>query len=164
MDGLPRTSIALEDCQRHLDAVKDVPGVDTAAIEAYLARHVVLVLCAEIEQSITDLVYERVDRGGCDQVVAALMKARKKGMVRSAHHSEIAGTLGQLGVSIQEAYEAAVEAAVGEAGINRLGNTVGARDAISHSSPPNITLGDLRDAYVVAQQIVAAARNALAAS
>ena len=138
--------------------------MDTAPIEAYLARHLVLVLCAEVEQSITDLVYQRVDRGGCDDVVASLMKARKKGMVRSAHHAEIASTLGQLSVEVQQKYEAAVELAIGEAGINRLGSAVGARDAVSHSSPPNITLGDVRQAYEAAREVVVAAQDALAAS
>lgn len=164
MEPLPRTAITLDDCRRHIEAVHNLEGIDTAAIEAYLARHVVLVLCAEIEQSITELVYERVDRGGCDEVVANLMRARKKGMVRSATHDEIGQTLGQLGVKIRDQYRAAVEASIGELGVSRLGNAVGARDAVSHSVPPSITLGDVRHAYEAALHVVVAARDALSTS
>ena len=164
MELLPRTAIALEDCKKHVAVVRGVEDVDSSAVEAYLARHIVLVLCAEIEQSITELVYERVDRGGCDEVVANLMRARKKGMVRSAKHEEISSTLGQLGVDIRDAYVNAVAAAVGDEGVVRLGNAVVARDAVSHASPPSITLNDVEAAYNVGLAVVDAAQQALAAS
>ena len=164
MDLLPRTAVTLEDCKAHIATIRSTGTIDTSAVEAYLARHVVLVLCAEIEQSITDLVYQRVDRGGCDPVVANLMRARKKGMVRSANHDEIASTLGQLDISIRDSYKSTVLDAVGEAGVVRLGNAVTARDSVSHASPPSITLNDVEAAYQVGLVVVDAATQALAAS
>lgn len=162
MENLPLTSLTLTDVESHLAAVKGVAEMDTAAIEAYLARHLVLILCAEVEQAVTALVYDRVDRGGCDSVVANLMSARKRGMVRSAKHEEIASTLAQLSDEIREKYEKAVMTTIGEAGVNRLGNTVGARDRLSHTSnPPDIGLGDVREALSAASSVVDAVRAAL---
>lgn len=162
MDSLPRTALVLEDCENHLTAIATTPNVDSSAVEAYLARHAILVLCAEVEQTITDIVYERVDRGGCDPEVANMLRARRKGMVRNAKHGEIADTLGQLSVDIQTKYTDGVAASIGEAGITRLGDTVAARDQLSHSAnPPNVTLRDVREAYVVAEAVVSAARAAV---
>ena len=51
---------------------------------------------------------------------------------------------------------------IGEAGVNRLGNTVGARDRLLHTSnPPDIGLGDVREALSAASSVVDAVRAAL---
>lgn len=157
---LPRTDIALEDCARHL-ATHAGAGGDTSAVEAYLAGHLVMVLCAEVEELVTRLIYQRIERGGCDEEVANMLRARRKGMVRNASSKEIADTLGQLSPRIRDTYLAAVSVAPGDEGLASLGNAVAARDLIAHSSAPAITLAEVRNAREAAIAVAQAVSDAL---
>lgn len=159
---LPRTDLALEECRKHLEAVTaSKSNLDTALIEAYLAQHLAVVLCAEVEEIVTGLVYDRIDRSGCDPEIISLLKARKRGVIRNASHKEIADTLGQLGVGVRDAYVNAIDNGIGERGIWHLGNAVAARDDVAHRAPPNVSLGDVRLAFEAATEVIAAVRLSL---
>jgi hypothetical protein len=162
MATLPRIDTALADCAALLAAVRECdPAIDTAAVEAYLARHLVVLLCAEVETAVNAALLERVDAAVTDVDVRNLIASVRRGVVRSAKHRDIGEALAKLSDEVKRTYDAAVVSAVGEAGIARLGNAVQARDNSAHSAPPNITIGDVAEAAKVAAEAVSCARTAM---
>ncbi|MDA1062580.1 MAG: hypothetical protein O2895_06710 [Chloroflexi bacterium] len=150
------TETALQECQTHLE---DTNSLGTA-IEAYLTRHVVVLLCAEIESSVRGLVHAKADRESSEPI-AALVRQIGRNIVRSAKHSEIKDILGYLGPQYATRYDELVRSSIGEAGIARLGNAVAIRDSVAHRSPPPVTFGELRTTHEAAEEVVAAVRTAL---
>jgi hypothetical protein len=154
--------VALGDCNAHLDAVRGVSGaIDTSAVEAYLARHVVVLLCAEVERALNEYFDERIDASGCDDVSKRLLKSIKRGVTRSAKHADISDTIARLGPEFREKYESLVRNAIGDEGIARIGNAVGHRDKASHSTPPAVTLSELELAAGAADALLRSVREAI---
>ena len=141
------------------------PDTDPAII-AYLTRYINILLCAETESTVTEMVRDRLDRGvGDDAPVANFLKSMRRSAIRSAKYSEIADTLGLFGTSYKNQFQSEVStnAKVGESGIQRLGISVGNRDKTAHDSQaqPDITFSELEDAYKVAEEIMQVVMNAL---
>jgi hypothetical protein len=160
---LLRTDTAIADCKEHFaqcDTHFAAPASMNPAIIAYLARHIAVLLCAEIEIVITKMVFARVDACG-DPAVAQFVKSVRGNIVRNAKHAEIGKKLLLLGDECGERYETEVNARIGPEGIAKLGMAVGTRDESAHSAPPNITFGELEEAYRVAEQIIESVRIAL---
>ena len=159
---LPRTELALGDCDDHLARVRTLDEAsDTSAVEAYLARHVVVLLCAEVESRLHEYFDERVDASECDDVSKRLLKSVKRGVSRSAKHSDISDTIARLGPEYRKKYDELVTNAIGDEGIARIGNAVGVRDQASHSSPPSVTLAELILAAEAADAMLASVRETI---
>jgi len=159
---LPRTDLALEICRSHIVVAGFAdPPLDTNVIEAYLARHLVIQLCAEVEETIGRLVDTRIAASGCDEEALRYIRSRGGSAVRNARSSEIADMLGQLSASLRKRYLDSVAASVGDAGAALLGNVVTARNSIAHGSPASMSLREVAEAVEVASAIVIAARDAL---
>lgn len=136
-------------------------GLDTSAVGAYLASHVAIVLCAEVEAQVTAFFDELIDAAECNPTVTRLAKLRK-GTTRSAKVKDIGDAIERLGSAARERYDAAINDTVGEAGIARIGTTVGARDSASHRTTAlAITFADLELAAQAAVNILQSVRTAL---
>ncbi len=163
---LPRIETALADCLEHLEAIRECdPVIDTAAVEAYLARHLVVLLCAEVEASINSAIIERVDGAVDDVEVANLVKSVRKGVVRSARHRDICEALEKFSGECKERYSAAVLEAVGEGGSQTHLRMLYKRG----TKPPTRRLrtsriSEVAEAASVASTAVLAARHAIGLS
>ena len=153
---LPRSDTALSDCREHLQAFPDTDP----AIAAYLARHVAVVLCAEIEQAVTSLIVERVNRG-CDQASRGFVRSVRKNLVRNARPGEVADTLKLFGEACHGTYESRINLDLGDEGRGRLGTIVTGRDSTAHAAPIDITFAELETAFSYAVKMVAAVEEAL---
>lgn len=161
MISLPRTETALAECRRHLAAVDAAATpIESSAVAAYLASHVAIVLCGEVEATVSAYFDELIDADGCGPVVTKLAKARK-GTTRSAKVGDIAVALDRIGHDVRLKFEAELDKSVGEAGVARLGNAVGIRDQTAHAAPPAITFGELELAAEVARKVLEAVRQAM---
>jgi hypothetical protein len=159
---LPRTETALADCRIHLAAVAAAdPALDTAAVGSYLAGHLAVLLCAEIESSMTAFFDEIIDASTCEPNVKALARTRKWTLY-SARYSDIVGAMSRFGDAIRDRFKEEVNATIGDAGTARLGTVVSLRNDAAHAAPPAITFRDIEDATAAAKEILQAARNALA--
>ena len=159
--SLPRTELALAECRGFLDAVAAaVPELDSSTVAAYLAWHISVVLCGEVEASITACFDEMIDRAKADPVVTKLAKTRK-GVTRSAKYGDIGAALDLVAHDARVRFESEVMATVGEPGVARLGNVVGVRDKTAHDVPPAITFHELEEATDIAKQVIAAVRVVL---
>jgi len=159
--SLPRTETAIAECRAHLAAVAAAdPRLDVAAVAAYLAGHLAVLLCGEVESTLTDYFNELIDSVACDETVKRLARSRK-GVAVSAKYSDLAGAIARLGDTAKDAFKAEVLAAVGDPGISRLGNVVTMRDETAHKVPPLITLAEVELAADVARKVLQAARVAM---
>ena len=118
-------------------------------------------MCAEIENVVTRLVRERVESGCSDQATLTFIKSMKRSAVRNARFGEIRRTLELLGSDYGNKFSDLVQCNVGEDGINKLGIAVRKRNTNAHENPPDITFGELEEAYGVATLVVDAVRLTL---
>ena len=157
-DLLRLTGAAIADYQNHLG---EFPNTDPV-IFAYLTRHINGLMCAEIEQVVTRLIRERLERGCRDEATANFLKSLRRSSIRNATVSEIRDAMKLFGDDHRTKFNDLLDqAAVNEESIGKLGMAVGNRDQDAHESPPNITFRELEEAYVVATAVMDAVRLTL---
>ena len=154
---LPLTDLAIQDCRRH---AMNYPETDPAIL-AYLTRHVNGLMCAEMEVVITQLIRDRVEAGCRDDATLSFVKSMKRSAVRNATYREIRRTVKLLGNRYENRFCELVGHSVGEEGIEKLGIAVDKRNEDAHKSPPDITFGELEEAFGVATLVVIAVSRAL---
>lgn len=154
---LPLTHTAIADCRDH---VNQFPGADPAIL-AYLTRHVNGLMCAEIERVVTRLIRERLGKGCSDTATSSFLQSLGRSSVRNATVSEIRNTIKLLGSQYQEKFNHLLEQTIGQEGIEKLGIAVGKRNENAHENPPDITFGELEDAFSTATKVVDAVRLTL---
>ena len=142
-------------------AVVNNPDTDPA-ISAYLTRYINVLMCAEIESTVTDIVRERIERGS-DKQVSNFLKSMRRNAVRNATYSEIADKVGLFGTDYKRQIRNDVMARVGDEGIERLGIAVRKRDDTTHHAraQPDITFSELEAAYKAAEEVVESVKNVL---
>jgi len=156
---LPRTQLALEECRRHLKETKSF----NTPIEAYITRGLIVLLCAEIEASVTHLVIRRVEATD-DQEVRQFAKSISKAFVRNAKPGEIGDVVGRFGEHCKQRYQQTLDASIGDAGRMRIGNLVTSRDRFAHGEPPDVTFRELLKAFKDAVGLLAAVEKSLGLS
>lgn len=158
---LPSTELALSQCRAHWALQGGIADEFDPAILSYLTRYVVVLMCAEIETIITQMIRDRVDLGGGDGAVRKFVYSVSGNLIRNAKVAEIGDKLGRFGDEFKAKYDEIIDSSVGEEGVAKLGMAVGNRDQLAHSTPPNLTFRELEEAYTVAEAVVGAARMAL---
>lgn len=154
---LPLTDTAIGDYQLH---VKQYPGTDREIL-AYLTRHINGLMCAEIEQSVTRLIRERLEIGCSDTATSNFLKSVGHSSIRNARIGEIRNALARFGDGCKERFDNLVNQTIDEAGIEKLGMAVGKRNQDAHDNPPDITFRELEEAFSVATDVVDAVRLTL---
>ena len=155
---LPLTDTAISDYRNHLESFPDTeqPILD------YLVRHINGLMCAEIEQVITDLFRNRLEQGTNDVAISNyIRRILGRSAVRNARFREIRDKLSFFGDEFGQTFEEFVGISVGEEGIEKLGIAVGKRDQDAHHQPPSLTFSDLEEAFGVASLVVQDVQKAL---
>ena len=154
--SLVQTEVALGACRDHLQAT----NAFGTPIEAYLTRHLVVLLCAEVESSVRQLIHGKVGNES-SAPIAALVGQIGGNIVRNARHSEIKKVLGYLGPAYAAHYDELVQSSIGDDGIARLGNAVVSRNNVAHQSQPTVTFAEIESAHAAAEEVIRAVREAI---
>ena len=157
MTDLLRTEAALDECRSHVGGA----ALAGSPIEAYLARYLAVVLCAEIEEAIRDAIWERVDNGSTDAAVGTLIRNITRNFVKNATHAEVKSVVGRLGPEFGERYDLMVREFLDDDGFQSLATLVRVRDQVAHRTPPAVTLAELEVALATARHLVGAVKRAL---
>ncbi len=155
MPVLPRTEAAIADYRSH---VSQFPETDPVIL-AYLIRHINGLMCAEIEQIVTELVCEKLGSGSSDAAVFRFfpnfLHSRRISSIRNARVDAIRCTVSSFGPGYQEKFDGLLRAAnVDEQGVGKLNAAVQKRNANAHSIPPVITFEELEATVKIAAAVV----------
>lgn len=135
---LPQVEDAISTCKSHLDVTKTW-GTE---VEAYLTRHILVMIHAEYEQKIKNIVFEKVS-GVSDKHLSSFIKSAIGTVVRSIRITELSGLLGKFG----EDYKATFHEKMKESGNAQQAyeSILSNRRLVAHGDAQSgqITFGDL---------------------
>lgn len=149
---LLRTQLAFDNCKNHLDE----SNAWNTEIESYLTQHVLVIMCADVQQEIYKVVEKRVDLAD-DSAIKNFAVASCKRVLRSVGKSEIAGFVGHFGADAKSYLNNQVEDEI----VTNYNNAVTNRHDIAHSSGSNITFRELETAIEAARALIQAVSEAI---
>ena len=152
MARLIRTTAIIEDCE----VVVSSPEVNGSPIESYLVQHALVVLCAEIQQEIYEIVRVRAAQAD-DQQLANFVSNAAQRVLRSVGKSELAGFVGHFGREEQARFNQLVN----DAEVTKYNNAVNNRHDVAHRSGVQVTFSELKDAVSAASNILQALASSI---
>lgn len=153
---LARVDDAIEQCRDHLDRTQTLGS----PIEAFLVRHLLVLMCATFEEEIERLVADRVSQSA-DSAVQEFAKSCVNQVFRSIAVKELSGFLGKFGVVCKQVFQTQVNGTRAE---TFYGTIVSNRHNVAHSVGANVTFVELVNSYEEAHVVLDAVRAALDAS
>jgi hypothetical protein len=151
---LLRTKSGIEDCARHLNSA-DAFGTE---IESYLTQHLLVVLCADIQQEIYRLSEERASLAN-DAALSSYVSATARRVLRSVQKSDIAKFVGMFGADSKARLNSLIE----DSEITIFNNAVFDRHDVAHKQGSQITFQELQRAVTVAEKLLSAVDECLRA-
>jgi hypothetical protein len=142
---LPRTDLAIQECEQHLVET----GALGSPVESYLTQHILVILCAEMQQEIYKLVKHRCSKN-TDEYLAKFVETAQEKVLRSVQKAEIAGFLGHFGLSVKEQFNKSIS----ESEISIYNNAVLSRHDVAHRMGSNTTFEELKSATEIAKRIL----------
>ena len=149
---LTRTQAVYEACQNHLQSV----GAAGSAIESYLAEHILVVLCGEIQQALYTIADERAQTSS-DMALHTFVSEASSRVLRSVQKNEIAAFIGFFGSTYQETFNGLLD----NRDITIYNNAVRQRHHAAHQGGGTMTFRELPDAIEAAIRILNSAQKAL---
>lgn len=147
MVRLIRTTAIIEDCE----AIVSNPEIMGSPIESYLVQHALVVLCAEIQQEVYEIVRARAAQAD-DQQLANFVSNAAQRVLRSVGKSELAGFVGHFGQEEKERFNQLVD----DAEVTKYNNAVNNRHDVAHRNGVQVTFSELKDAVSAASNILQA--------
>lgn len=151
---LLRTESALQEVSLHVEET----GARGTQVEIFLAQHILVIMCAEMQQEIIRLIKARMDELGSAELSSFAVASCGK-LFRSVMTSEIAGLLGNFSAACKESFNAQL----GDRVVMQYNAAVKDRHSVAHKSGVQLTLNDvkavLEDAKAVLSATVIALEN-----
>ena len=152
---LLRTKAALEECKAHLD----MTGSWNSEIESYLTQHVLIVLCADIQQSIYQILESRLD-GAVDIELKNFAIATGKRCLRSVGKKEVSGFLGFFSTDAKNY----LNDNIAEETVSLYSNAITSRHDVAHSSGTKITFMELQKVLEASVEFLSVVNDAIFSS
>lgn len=149
---LLRTQLAFDNCKQHLDESK----AWDSEIESYLTQHVLVIMCADVQQEIYKVVEQRVEKAD-DIALKNFATAACKRVLRSIGKNEVAGFVGHFGDDAKSHLNEKMEDAV----VTIYNNAVLNRHDVAHNSGSNITFRELEKAIAAARTLIGVVSDAI---
>lgn len=151
---LIRTQAAFDECRSHLHD----SGAAGSPVESYLAEHILIVLCADMEQALYDIADQWTRRSSDDPALRAFVSKAIPRLLRSLQKNEIATFIGSFGAERQSRFNDMLD----EKDVTIYGNAVRERNNVAHRQGGAIAFMDLPHVIEAAHKILASAEVALA--
>ena len=137
---IPRIDEALDKCEAHLSLEKAVEP----EVQSLLTQSLLILICAEFEKKVLELVEERC-QSVPDESVRAFLKDCTKRVFRSLRISEIAGLLNRFGASHKEVFDQYLEQ--NQRAQNMYDSILNNRHNTAHGEGSDVTFGDVKQYY-----------------
>lgn len=144
---------AIESCNLHLNEC-NAKGTE---IEAFLTRYLLILICAQFEEKIKDILIKRAEKTK-DMYLASYVRSSLAHIFRSIKTSEISGLLNRFGVDYKQKFQDNVSGTTEETFYN---NIVTNRHLTAHNSGANLTFDELVDYYEKGHTIIDHVEEAL---
>ena len=151
---IPRIDEALDKCEAHLSLEKAVEP----EVQSLLTQSLLILICAEFEKKVLELIEERC-QSVSDDSVRAFLKDCTKSVFRSLRISEIAGLLNRFGTSHKEAFNQHLEN--NEKVKSRYDSILSNRNQVAHGGGSNATLREVKEYYEEGHLVLDYLRDAL---
>lgn len=155
MTRLLRTQNYLEACQAHIEGI----GEANPEIESFLSQFLLVVLCAEMQTELYEVVKRRVDRCGDEEICSFAVSSSKK-ILRSIKVSEITGFLNHFGGPCKQRFTEGLDDRTNL----QYNSAVANRHQVAHLSGAQVTLGELEAIISSARKILDSAEIALSSA
>lgn len=149
---LLRTQLAFDNCQEHLN----ISNAWGSAIESYLTQHVLVIMCADVQQEIYSVVEKRADMAD-DVALKNYAVATCKKVLRSIGKGEVAGFVGHFGGDAKEYLNNNID----DEDVTIYNNAVSSRHDVAHSIGVNVTFRELEDAIKAARKLITVVSEAI---
>ena len=152
---LLRTRLAVDNCHAHLEECSSW-GTE---IESYLTQHVLVIMCAEIQQELYSVIEERAGEAS-DEELKSFAVATGKKVLRSVGKKEIANFVGHFGSDAKEFLNQIVD----EKEITLYSNAISNRHDVAHNTGANVTFRELEDILKSASNLIDSVKRAISSS
>jgi len=142
---LLRTQLAFDNCKEHLEK----SGALGTEIESYLTQHVLVVLCADVQQELYSTLEKRAEKAG-DVALKDYAVATCKRVLRSIGKKEVVGFVGYFGREAKDY----LNANVNDVEVQLYNNAVSGRHDVAHKTGSNITFRELALAMNAARNFI----------
>ncbi|WNL39611.1 hypothetical protein RN346_03395 [Halomonas sp. PAMB 3232] len=149
---LLRTRLAVDNCRSHLEESNSW-GTE---IEAYLTQHILVIMCAEIQQELYLILENRAEEAS-DEELKAFAVATGKKVLRSVGKTEIANFVGNFGSSAKNHLNSNLD----DREVTLYSNAISNRHDVAHSSGSNITFRELENILTPASKLIDAVERAI---
>lgn len=149
---LQRTELAIQECEDHL---KDSASFGTS-VESYLTQHILVILCAEMQQDIYKIVNERAAKS-TDICLTNFVTKTNKNLLRSVEKGYLANFIGYFGSDILIRFNALLD----DKEITIYNNAVANRHDVAHRSGATVTFDELKVATKIAKKILDSIKSVL---
>ncbi|MGC0836443.1 HEPN domain-containing protein [Pantoea agglomerans] len=142
-----RTKAAIETCSIHLDATQS----RNTEIESYLTQHILVIMCAEIQQEIYLALENRAHLNGDSELKNFAVASGKK-ILRSVSKKDIANFVGMFGARAKDHLNNNVD----DAEVTLYNNAIAKRHDVAHNNGTNITFNELVKIINSAEKLILA--------
>jgi len=142
---LLRTQLAFDNCKEHLETC-DAWGTE---IESYLTQHVLVIMCADVQQELYTALEKRAEKAG-DIALKDYAVATCKRVLRSIGKGEVAGFVGYFGSDAKDC----LNTNINDVEVQLYNNAVSGRHDVAHKSGSNITFRELSGAMDAARNFI----------
>lgn len=153
MAFLQRTELAIQECEDHL---KESASFGTS-VESYLTQHILVILCAEMQQDIYRIVNDRAAKS-TDICLTNFVTKTNQNLLRSVEKGNLANFVGYFGSDILKNFNALLD----DKEITLYNNAVANRHHVAHHSGATVTFDELKIATKIAQKILSSMASVLA--
>ena len=135
---LHSVELTIRVCTKHLDSTSSYGS----QIEAFLTQHLLIIICAEIEKKIKEMIIAQA-RDRCSDDFQTFIESCLNSTFRSIQSSEIAGLLNKFGTARKERFRELVD----ERAKTAYDSIVVNRHDIAHGSGSNLTFREAVEFY-----------------
>lgn len=151
---LLKTQAAIDECATHLNESQ----AWNTLVESYLTQYILVILCADVQQSIYALVDTRIAASvSADEGLKVFAFSTAKRCLRSVGKGDLANFLALFGDSVRDGFNRKLD----DRAVTLYNNAVAKRHDVAHNSGSTITFRELYDIFTAAVGVLEAMESSL---
>ncbi|MCZ6802409.1 MAG: hypothetical protein O7D86_00330 [Proteobacteria bacterium] len=149
---LLKARTAHKTCREHIDSLES----QNTEIESYLTEHILVILCANVQQDIYSIIEARANKSGDDQLKLYSIATCKR-VLRSVLQSEVTGFIGNFGEDAKKYFTDNID----ERKMIIYNNAVRNRHKTAHTSNATVTFREIDDIIESAEHLLEEVEEAI---